>query len=202
MRTTRFLFMTGCALLLSGCFDLGLSRETPQQRRYVLEAPRAEPAPGRGRGHLEVRAFHAAGAYAGRSFVYRVVGQEVESDYYHEFQQGPGQAVSEVTRAWLAASGIFATVRGGGSRVAADLILEGDVLELYGDYREATAAAVLSVEFTLIDRDRQAVIYHETLSARSYLPDQEPANLVAGWNGCLAEILVELEAGLRGTPGN
>ncbi len=202
MRTTRFLFMTGCALLLSGCFDLGLSRETPQQRRYVLEAPRAEPAPGRGRGHLEVRAFHAAGAYAGRSFVYRVVGQEVESDYYHEFQQAPGQAVSEVTRAWLAGSGIYQAVRGGGSRIPADLILEGDVLELFGDYREATAAAVLSVEFTLIDRASSAMLYHQVLSARIGMPDQEPANLVAGWNGCLAEILAKLESGLRSVTGN
>ncbi len=191
-----------CALFLPGCFDLAsLSKETPPQRRYVLEAPRSERSIISGRANLEVRAFHSASAYSGRSFVYRLREQEVESDYYHEFQQAPGQAVSEVTRTWLAASGIFATVRGGGSRVAADLILEGDVLELYGDYREATAAAVLSVEFTLIDRASSALLYHNVLNARSDLPDQEPANLVAGWNRCLTEILAKLEAGLRGAAG-
>lgn len=191
--------VTVTALLLTSCFDLeSLSKETPPQHRYILEAMRDGTRAGNGTGNLEVRAFHAGSAYAGRSFVYLVAENEVESDYYHEFQQAPGQAVSEVVRAWLGSSGIYATVRGGGSRLVADVILEGDVLELYGDYSGEVAAAVLSVEFTLIDRADSMLRYHETLSARVDLSDEEPASLVAGWNRCLAEILAKLEAGLRG----
>jgi len=201
MKTNAILLLTACALLPTACFDLGLSRETPRQRRYVLEAPRSERSTAWGTNNLEVRAFHTASAYAGRSFVYRVAGQEVESDFYHEFQQAPGQAVSEATRAWLAGSGLYRTVRGGGSRLAADQILEGDVVELYGDYREEVAAAVLSVEFTLLDGQGSALLYHGALEARSDLESQDPEQLVAGWNRCLAEILTKLDAGLRGIAG-
>ncbi len=186
-----------CLLPLSlnlACVDVSsLNREPAEQRRFVLEAKRDSPAAPEGSQSLRVENFHVASAYVNRSFVYRTEGSEVQSDFYNEFHLAPGDAVSQVIRRWLRDSGLFPAVLATGTRIDADLILEGDVIELYGDYRQEPAAAVCAIQFLLIDSASNELLFQEELRARVEFADPSAASLVTAWNACLAEIAEQLE---------
>jgi len=185
-----------CALaapaLLSGCFSF--DRDAPDRMRYLLEASRPTSAARDGAGVIEVRPFHADAACAGRQLVYRHADGRVEVPYYDELLITVPVAITEATRRWLDASGRFRAVLAPGSRAAADLVLEGDVLAVHAETGEHPAA-VVAITFTLLAPDR-SVAWREALSAREGLADESPAAFVRAAGLALAAVLAQLEARL------
>lgn len=183
--------------LLLGC--VSLDRPAADQRRFVLEAPRPTREAVATTGHLAVLAFHANPTWASAGFVHRARTGDVEADFHTEFFVPPAVMVADATRRWLADAGLFASVTGDGSRVPPTHALEGDVTDLYVDARGAEPAAVLGVEFLLLDAERRSLALHVRLSHRAPLADLQPEAIARGWNAALAAVLREFEAALRST---
>lgn len=181
--------------ILLGC--VSLDRPAADQRRFVLEAPRPTQEAAAATGHLAVLAFHANPTWANAGFVHRARTGDVEADFHAEFFVPPAVMVADATRRWLADAGLFATVTGDGSRVAPTHALEADVTELYVDGRGAEPAAVLAVEFLLLDAERRALVLHLRCSHRTSLADLRPETIAQGWSAALAAVLAEFEAALR-----
>jgi ABC-type uncharacterized transport system auxiliary subunit len=149
---------------------------------------------------LRLERVRVASPFERERFIYRTAETSFQSDFYRQFTSPPGVLVRQTTRDWLASSGLFAAVLDRGGDLAADWLLEGEVLELYADLRRGTApSAVLSVEFRLLDarsHPAEAVFqrrYAESVAAAS----PEPEALVAAWSELLGRVLTALEADLR-----
>jgi cholesterol transport system auxiliary component len=67
------------------------------------------------------------------------------ASYYNQWAVAPADAASEVLATWLTASGEFSAVISPGSRLAADLIVEGELTELVSDLSRNQARAVLTL---------------------------------------------------------
>lgn len=186
--------------LLCGCLGLDLERAPPEQTRYLLDARRPANAPAaaaRSALVLEVRSFHAAQAWANRPLAYRTGAHRVETDFYHEFLVPPGIALAELCRRWLAESGRFAQVVAPGMRTTPDLILEGEVEGLYGDYRDPTAPrAVLELLVMVTDAAGGPARLQVGLAAEAPLDGAGPDALVRAFDAAFAEAMVKLEAEL------
>ncbi len=180
--------------LLTGC--VSLDRPPATKRRFVLEATRPEPQPAAAAGHLAVLAFSANPTWASAGFVHRTAAGDVEADFHTEFFVPPTVMIAGATRRWLQDAGLFATVMGDGSRVQFTHALEGDVTDLYVDAREPQPAAVLGVEFLLLD-ERRSLVRHSRIVQRATLADLRPETIAQGWNTALAQTLTELEKALR-----
>jgi ABC-type uncharacterized transport system auxiliary subunit len=189
----------------AGCRGL-FGRERPAQQRFLLEAerPDAQPAPP-GAPELEVRPFTTSSHLHGRRFVYRLGPDTLDFDYYHEFWAEPGRLVTEAVIRWLARAGLFAFVAEAGRGGPGGFVLDGELTELYGDYRDPRAPrAVLRLRCALLDEaggSSRVVLYREYEAARPVAAASREA-LVAGWNEALREILAALEQDLAAARGS
>jgi cholesterol transport system auxiliary component len=175
----------------------GQSGETD---RSLLEAVRGGPArTGAGDAILRVRDVRVAPAFEGRGFVYRTSEFGYSSDFYHEFFIAPRAQFSEQTRRWLGASGLFRIVIDPASKMDATQTIEGNVSELYGDFRDPSAPkAVLAVEFFLSNDQpaASAVVFHKAYRREVPLDNRAPESLAKGWGKALEQILTALEQDL------
>lgn len=183
--------------VISGCAD---SRIYTKQQ-YALEVNHGAGEQGEGGvGIVRVRRFQISEGFSGIGLVYRTSEVNYESDFYNEFMVSPVSIITEQSRRWLDDSGVFAGVVDTSSGVKAGYVLEGNVVCLYGDYRDKESPeAVLEIEFTLISVKAMAdpIVFHRTYSAAKAVEPANAAALVNGFNGCLAEILGGFEADLR-----
>lgn len=183
-------------VVLTGC--ISLQRDAPQTTRYVLDVARPDGERGDGAGpRLEVRAFHGAAAYGGTKLVYRTGASTVDVDFYHEWFVPPALALTDLTRDWLAASGRFETVRGAGGPLAADWVLDADLVALYGDDRGGEHAAVLDLHVIVVDALERTLVLERSYAAREPTADGQPATLVAGFERAAATVLGRLERDLE-----
>lgn len=184
--------------LLVGCAP---KKSYPEKRYYVLDVSRpGEASAPLNEAVLSVRRFNVSPRYEGKGFVYRDGDLSYESDFYSEFLISPGSLVTEEVRQWLAASGLFQRVVASASHLEATEILEGNVVALYGDYREAASpAAVLDVQFFLIKdvSARSEVVFQKEYRETVSLNERSAKALVNGWNEALRQILTALEKDLR-----
>lgn len=178
----------------------GCAQRASNGSDYVLAATRqANPAATGGAAILEVRRFSVDAEFARRGFVYRTGEFKFEVDAYREFLIAPAQMITEKTRDWLSLSGLFDHVLLPGSRLQPTHVLEGNVLALYGDLRDATApSAVMELRcFLIADEDATPRI----LFARNYksvkpLRTNRAEDLVEALDACLVEVLTNLEKDL------
>jgi ABC-type uncharacterized transport system auxiliary subunit len=189
------------ALLAALALGLGCSglfvRERSVQKRFVLEAERGETRqPPPGAPQLQVRPFTASSHLHGKRFVYRLGPDVLDFDYYHEFWARPERLVTDAAIRWLSRAGLFALVSDAGWGRSGSLVLDGELSELSGDYRDPAAPrAVLRLRFALLDEAQGAsrvLLSREYHSSREVAPASREA-LVAGWNEALHEVLAALE---------
>lgn len=189
---------------LAGGAGCSVRRAALPQRTYLLQAPPAGPATeGEAGGVLLVRPVRVAPAFDSRAFVVRRGGGEFATDAYHGFLLSPGSMLTEVWATWVRGLGVFREVTTGGSLVAPSHALEADVVELCGDYREATAPkAVLEVTFRLLHPlgQRPGVVWQRTRREVVPLRQAGAEELVAGWNEAVAATCRSLDAGLFRRP--
>lgn len=198
MGLTKSALAAGGAVLALMAF--GCAQPASNGSDYVLEAARPGEPRAAGRGAiLEVRRFSIDAEFANRGLVYRVGDFEFEMDAYREFLISPAQMITERTRDWLSLSGLFDQVLVPGSRLEPTLTLEGNILALYGDLRDAAApTAVMEMRcFLIADADApQRVLFARHYRSVKPLQADTAESLVETLNACLVEILTNLEADL------
>ena len=182
-------------LSLPGCGSF--EKEAAKQQRYMLETTRSGEQQSTSKHVLEVRTFNVSAAFAANSFVYRNKGGEYSSDFYNEFFVSPGVIMANNSRDWMRRSGMFATVRSGGSRMTATHVLEGDVTELYGDYSKTPAEAVIKIHVVLLDGSDDSLLIDREYSLSEQVTDDLPGSLVGAWNRALGTLLGRLENDLK-----
>lgn len=198
MGPTKFAAGLCCTLLM--VMALGCARSAPSRVSYLLAASRqGPPAPTVGQGILEVRRFSIDAEFAGRGLVYRTDEYTFERDAYREFLVSPAQMITGRVSAWLSLSGLFEQVLVPGSRVLPTHTLEGNILALYADLRDADApTAVLELRCFLIagNDGPEKVLFARNYRSVKPLERNTAEALVAAFDACLIEILTNLERGL------
>jgi len=129
------------SMLLSGC---GYNR-----RNFVLEVSRDRPQQEISKDVvLSVQSFNADTAFSNRSLVYRKNQSEYETDFYNQFLIRPEDMITEKTRSWMSESGLFELVLEPGSYIDESHVLEGNIITLYGDFRDkASPKATMKIRF-------------------------------------------------------
>lgn len=198
MGPTKFAAGLCCTMLM--VMALGCARSAPNRVNYLLAASRqGPPVPAVGEGVLDVRRFSIDAEFAGRGLVYRTGEYTFERDAYREFLVSPAQMITGRVRDWLSLSGLFEQVLAPGSRILPTHTLEGNVLALYADLRDADApAAVLELRCFLIagEGGSEKVVFARNYKSVKPLESDTAEALVAAFDACLIEILTNLERGL------
>ena len=192
------------ALLLLSLFCYScvtLERSYPEKHYFVLDAAeRIVPANPVGDRILMVANLRVSPRYADRSFVYRISEAGYETDFYHQFLTATDVMIGEELRRGLAASRVFKYVIGPANQLQPNLVLEGSVNALYGDFRNLDApAAMLEMEFFLHNEDaaNPGIVMHKRYAKSIAINGRSAEALVKGWNGGLNEILAMLIADLH-----
>lgn len=193
----RWIRFVLCLSLLGCCF-LGCRSGGDNGRYYMLDLAR-EGTPRRTESGfiLVVPRFTIDTAYSNRGLVYRLGQSQYDSDAYNEFLVPPALMITEKTRDWLNASGLFAQVLGVGSALQPTHRLEANVITLYGDFRERKSPqAVMELKVFLLevaDGVDPKPVFGKTYSATETSQEQDPDGLVTAYNRCLQTILTALE---------
>ena len=191
------LILTG-TLLAGGC---SLKKPSPARHSFLIEAPRTgEARAAAASGVLRVRNLQVAAPFEGKGFVYRSSGLGYQTDFYQEFLVAPRALLTEQTRQWLGASGLFRYVLDPASKSDATHSLEGNVSALYGNYRDpASPKAVLAVEFFLTNDQAVSpeIVFHKSYRQEVPLENRAPETLAKGWGKALEQILAALEQDLN-----
>jgi cholesterol transport system auxiliary component len=186
-------------LFLTGC--LGMGRNSVEKRTFVLNAGRQGEVGSSATGAiLRVRKFRVSPRYEGKGFVYRTGDLRFESDFYREFFTPPASLITEEVRKWLAESGPFEVVMDLSGQTGPMYILEGEIIDLYGDYnRGSLPRAVMDIRFFLINdvSGRSEMVFQKRYRKEPPLKSDSPDALVQGWNEALSQILTDLERDLR-----
>jgi len=121
---------------------------------------------------------------------------DVQTAFYEQWTVPPAEAVDDDLRRWLADSGVFAAVVGPGSRLTADLVLDGELLTLHADLATMTASAALAL--VLIDQrpSPARIMLDRTEAASVALEGTDPPALVRAQRAAVAAVLRQTEADL------
>jgi ABC-type uncharacterized transport system auxiliary subunit len=184
---------------LSACAKL--QRNYPERNYFILSVADKNPNKSKAYGGtLEVDRLQISPSFSGREFVYRKGELSYQSDFYNQFFKAPVLLISDEVIKWLSESGPFKHVVAPTVDVDSDYTLQGNISELYGDFRTQSAPkAVLAIQFFLIDdRPTNPVIVFQNNYRRGIsLSSNSPSALVEGWNEALEQILAALQEDLR-----
>lgn len=192
--------MAGTALATalggSGCSVLS-SQPYLQRRDWPLVVRRPVALPSRPGGRvLLVRTVQAGPGLEMRGLQTLQPDGSVQTAFYEQWAVPPAEAIDDDLRRWLADGGLFAAVVGPGSRMTADVVLEGELLVLHADLAAMTARAAMSL--VLIDQrpgpGRIGLERTEAGSAR--LEGTDPPALVRAQLAAVAAVLRQTEAAL------
>lgn len=190
----------GQALLGAGVWVVGgcrLGQTVSERRSFLMEAPPAGTgsgeAEGLATGVLLVRPFRVAAAYDSQSLVIRVGPSEFVRDPQHSFLVAPGVMITDVVVEWLRGQGRYQVVSTGGSQVSPTEVLEGEITELHGDYRDREEPkAVLEIRLrrmTAVGRGGWQLVGERRFRVEERMARAEATELVAGWNRALGKVL-------------
>jgi ABC-type uncharacterized transport system auxiliary subunit len=196
----RILHAALAIAVATGLAACSLTRAPLERATYDLTPVRGTPPAGPAKPiALKIKPFRTAAPYDGREFLYRRADGQLVADFYHGFSAGPGELVTAATADWIRASGLFSSVLEPGISADATYALEGAVLAVYGDVREANRpAAVLDVQVYLIRAAPAAreLVLDRRFAERVDVADATPEALAKGYNEALARILQRLERDL------
>ena len=184
-----FLILTGCATL---------EKNYPERNYYILSVSNNNHKSSSDSGTiLEIRGFETSPSFGSREFVYKIGDLSYVSDFYNQFFRPPGQLITEQVRKWFSESGLFKNVVDPSNNVEPDYTLEGNVSELYGDFRSSnTPKAVLGIQFFLISKNSK-ILFQNNYREEIVLNSNSPQDLANGWNEALEQILTALAGDLK-----
>ncbi len=195
-----FLIFIGILLFpgLIGCAKL--EKNYPQRNYYILSAlNERQNSPPISGSVLEIPRLKISPSFSGREFVYRKSDLIYESDFYNQFFKSPSSLITDEVFNWFSESGNFKHVVDSSYDVDVNHTLQGNVAELYGDFRvSASPKAVLGMQFLLTDSSlTPRIIFQNNYRKEISLETNSPKSLVKGWNEALKQILTELEYDMR-----
>lgn len=184
------------SMVLSGC---GSNRIAYNQRKFVLETSRNSPQRKTGKNAiLNVQSLSIDIAFSTKNFVYRKGQSEYETDFYNQFLIKPDDMITEKTRNWLSESGLFKWVLEPGSYTDATHVLEGNIIALYGDFRdELSPKATMKIRVFLVELPEKSVVFGKTYEVVSEIKSKTAESLVEAFDQCLVNILSDLETDLQ-----
>ncbi|MCI0455064.1 MAG: PqiC family protein [Candidatus Dadabacteria bacterium] len=187
------------SLILTGCATL--EKNYPERNYYILNvSSHNQNTSPISEGILEVRRFEISPSFNTREFVYRKGDLSYESDFYNQFFRPPSSLITEEVRKWVSESGPFRYVVDPSNNVEPNYILEGNINELYGDFRTPdTPKSVMAVQFFLLEGGytNPRIVFQSNYRREVVLGSNSPDDLVKGWNDALEQILTSLESDLR-----
>ena len=188
----RRAFIVG-VLAVGGC---GLSeRPYAEKRQWPLSIGRGAAAPPRANGRmLLVRDLQAAPGLEARGLQTLQPDGSVRTNFYEEWAVPPAEGVGSSLRQWLAESGLFAAVVAPGSRLVADLVLEGTLTALLADAPKRVGRVTLAV--VLIDGRPGAarILMQRRFTAERPLdPAADPPVVASVLRACLRDVLEQIE---------
>jgi len=181
--------------LIIGCG--GINKSYPERTYYLFEV--SEPSnpltPVQGTT-VEVKRFNISPGSQGKQFIYRTTDIRYESDFYNQFFRSPSSILTESISQWIDQAGIFEDVLSPVSQAFPNYLIEGNVIELYGDYRnQAAPKAVFKIQFYLLKisdlSDEPIIVFGKTYTSEKPIGSATPQALMNGWNLALEDILGE-----------
>lgn len=187
--------------LFAGCVNLD-KPAADKQYYHINPARQGEPKPPFGNVTLKLRRLSVSDLYSTRELVYQMDGGRMVSDFYNMFFVTPQNNLTTELKNWLAASGLFAHIIEPGSMVVPTLTLEGVVNSLYGDYSTSSPAAVVSMQFFLVDESKpnNDIVFSRSYSQRIPFDSPGPDKLVKAMTKGVQTIFRELEQDLASAP--
>ncbi len=184
------------SMILSGCEP---KRIAYNQRNFVLETSRNSPQQKTSKDViLDVINFSIDTTFSTKSLVYRKGQSEYETDFYNQFLIKPDDMITEKTRSWLSESGLFKWVLEPGSYADATHTLQGNIIALYGDFREESSPkATMKIRFFSVKLSGKSIVFGKTYEVVSEVNSQTAEALVEAFDKCIRQILMELEKDLR-----
>lgn len=149
---------------------------------------------------LLVRSFALSPGYHSKELTYRTGRSLYESDYYNQFIIDADSQITEQTQQWLIHSGIVAHVASPGSAMSATHLLEGNITQLYGDFRDkANPQAVMSITFYLLDITGQTpkTIMSKAFDVTIPIAEAKAESVIEAYNQGLKQILGKLELSMQ-----
>ena len=188
--------MTLCNLMI---LSMVLSGCAYNRRNFVLEVSRDRPQQEISKDVvLDVQSFNVDTAFSNRSLVYRKNQSEYETDFYNQFLIRPDDMITEKTRSWLSESGLFELVLEPGSHIDASHVLEGNIITLFGDFRDKSSPKeTMKIRFFLIKLSGKSVVFAKTYETTSESNERTAESLVEAFDNCLTNILSDLEEDLQ-----
>lgn len=194
------LLVLAVACGIAGCVKL--ERPSLDRKYFSLDVARSgEKNEVQAEKNLIVRRVKISPRYEDRDLVYKVDDNSFETDYYNSFFIPPSALITQELRVWIGDSGIFANVLGPESLGTGELLLEGFVNSIYGDYSGAEPQAVIRMQFILLNNSNPdlPIVYSRDFNHRIAITETGPAALVKAMNSGLNDIFTELEKDLAKT---
>lgn len=204
MRIAHKLFFCSFLLLLTffvACPNV--NKPYPERTFFLFEVTNPSDTATTVQGTvLDINRFSISPTSEGREFIYRTTDLEFKSDFYNQFFRPPSNIMTETVRQWINQTGVFDTVLNPASLAIANYSIEGNIVELYGDYRNlASPKAILSIQLFLIkiseDGNDPDILLSKTYSSEQAIGTASPQNLMNGWNLALEDILNEFLSDLK-----
>jgi hypothetical protein len=194
IRILLFLSLTALMIVFTGCG----SNSSYEKQQYLLEAQRSSSTQtGNSQSIIEIRRFTIDSAFSAKSLTYRTSKVEFKSDFYNEFLISPVSMITEKTRNWLSASGLFQRVLDQGSYLEPTHVIEANIISCYGDYRDKLSPnAVMEIRFFLLETKagkEPIIVFGKSYKSHIPLEFEGPAGLISALDSCLVEILTDLE---------
>jgi uncharacterized lipoprotein YmbA len=193
----RIAFLLACVCGLTGC----LSRPALNQQTFAFSPPAIAATNVVAGDHvLGIRNLQVAAPFEGRSLVYRTGEFSYVRDPYAEFMDSPDEELMAPLRELLRSEGGFIAVVEAGSALKPDTLVEINVSQLYGDFRQPEhPTAILAMRFVFFEASNSVpgkMMFEQEYSRTIPLKAPTAAALMEGWNQALAEILAEVSSDL------
>lgn len=202
MKNVQIIFcLLALTLLATACVKL--DKPAADKRYYSIMAQRpGEPLPTTGDLVIKLRRMTVSDLYSSRELVYRMKDGRMQSDFYNMFFANPGNNLTQELKKWLSASGQFKHIIQPGSMIVPDLTLESVANKLFGDYSGETPAAVVSMQFFLVDESTATneVVFSKSYDQRIPFGASEPGQLVQAMTKGVEAIYRQLEQDLASAP--
>jgi uncharacterized lipoprotein YmbA len=186
------------ALLGNGC----LSKPALKTQMFAFQSPPPAESASQTGPVIMLRSVSVSPIFDNNSFIYRTGPETYEIDPYASFMAAPAQAIAVGIRSRLLASGHIQSVVEPASSIPANQLMEVHVSELYGDFSQpGKGAAVLSARITLFRLDNignRQPVFQNDYTRRIALKNNTAANVMAGWNEALDQIMADFIGNIPG----
>ncbi|MCA9408371.1 MAG: hypothetical protein H6755_02585 [Candidatus Omnitrophica bacterium] len=146
---------------------------------------------------INIEKFTATSRYEARGLIYRREESRFENDYYNRFHAFPADLATEGAIKWFAGAQQLQLITPDLINVKTDFLLQGVLIELYGDFREENnSGAVIEIQFTFLNQETlpPIVIFQKTYSERIPLTTTALGALMQGYTDGFQKIFAQLES--------